>query len=83
MQMDKMTQQNAALVEESSAASRSMEEQGKKLVELMGFFRLGDESDQTRATQIAGKPRTQESRLAQLRREKGLPTPAEMRKAAG
>jgi PAS domain S-box-containing protein len=41
MQMDEMTQQNAALVEESSAASRAMEEQAKKLEELMQFFRMG------------------------------------------
>ena len=41
MQMDEMTQQNAALVEESSAAARALEEQGQKLQELMGFFRLG------------------------------------------
>ena len=41
MQMDEMTQQNAALVEEAAAASRSMEEQAHKMVELMGFFKTG------------------------------------------
>jgi methyl-accepting chemotaxis protein len=40
-QMDEVTQQNAALVEEAAAASRSAEEQGRKLVTLMSFFRLG------------------------------------------
>jgi hypothetical protein len=40
-QMDEVTQQNAALVEEAAAASRSMEEQARRLVETMGFFRTG------------------------------------------
>ncbi len=43
-QMDEVTQQNAALVEEAAAASRSMEDQGQKLVELMRFFRTGSAS---------------------------------------
>lgn len=41
MQMDEMTQQNAALVEEASAASTAMEEQAAALMYLMGFFRMG------------------------------------------
>ncbi len=40
-QMDEVTQQNAALVEEAAAASRSAEEQGRKLVEVMQFFGAG------------------------------------------
>jgi len=44
VQMDEMTQQNAALVEEAAAASRSLEEQAQVLTQLMGFFKLGDES---------------------------------------
>ncbi|HSJ49420.1 MAG TPA: methyl-accepting chemotaxis protein [Gammaproteobacteria bacterium] len=40
-QMDEVTQQNAALVEEAAAASRSMEDQARRLVETMGFFRVG------------------------------------------
>ena len=42
-QMDEVTQQNAALVEEAASASRSAEEQGRKLVDLMRFFRLGND----------------------------------------
>jgi len=38
--MDEMTQQNAALVEESSAASRSMSEEAKSMNELISFFRI-------------------------------------------
>ena len=39
-QMDNVTQQNAALVEEAAAASRSMEDQGQQLNEAMAFFQL-------------------------------------------
>jgi len=39
-QMDEMTQKNAALVEESAAAARSMEEQAGELTDLMAFFNL-------------------------------------------
>jgi methyl-accepting chemotaxis protein-1 (serine sensor receptor) len=38
-QMDDMTQQNAALVEEAAAASKSLELQGEHLTALMGAFR--------------------------------------------
>ena len=40
MQMDEMTQQNAALVEEAAAASKSMEEQAVQLAEQVTFFKL-------------------------------------------
>ena len=39
-QMDKVTQQNAALVEQSAAAAESMKIQAQQLVTAMGFFRL-------------------------------------------
>ena len=41
-QMDEMTQQNSALVEEVAAASDSSEEKAKGLAELMTFFNIGD-----------------------------------------
>ncbi len=37
-QMDEMTQQNAALVEEAAASSKSMEEQAQVLLEQIAFF---------------------------------------------
>ena len=40
VQMDQVTQQNAALVEESAAASESMQDQARKLAELVSVFRL-------------------------------------------
>ncbi|WP_125076393.1 methyl-accepting chemotaxis protein [Pseudoxanthomonas sp. SGT-18] len=42
VQMDETTQQNAALVEEASAAARSMAEQAGQLVEAVAVFRLAD-----------------------------------------
>lgn len=44
-QMDEMTQQNAALVEQAAAASESLDDQGKNLQRLMSFFEAGDEDD--------------------------------------
>jgi hypothetical protein len=40
-QMDEMTQQNAALVEEASAAARAMHEQADELTNQVGFFQIG------------------------------------------
>ncbi|RAU22376.1 hypothetical protein CU669_09050 [Paramagnetospirillum kuznetsovii] len=42
-QMDEMTQQNAALVEESTAAAHSLEDQARHLGEVMAFFHTGEE----------------------------------------
>ncbi len=39
-QMDDVTQQNAALVEEAAAAARSLEDQGRQLNETLAAFRL-------------------------------------------
>jgi methyl-accepting chemotaxis protein len=43
-QMDEMTQQNAALVEEAAAAAESMQEQASRLADAVAIFKLaGDE----------------------------------------
>lgn len=42
-QMDDVTQQNAALVEEASAAAQSLQEQAGALTELVGKFRVGND----------------------------------------
>jgi len=44
-QMDTMTQDNAALVEESAAASRSMQDQAANLNNMMEFFKLDSRYD--------------------------------------
>jgi methyl-accepting chemotaxis protein len=41
LQLDRVTQQNAALVEEAAAAAKSMEEQARRMRELIAFFKLG------------------------------------------
>ena len=40
LQMDQVTQQNAALVEEAAAAAASLQDQAQTLTELVGVFRL-------------------------------------------
>lgn len=40
IQMDKSTQQNAAMVEQAAAAAESMNEQARSLTELVSFFRV-------------------------------------------
>ena len=40
--MDQMTQRNAAMVEETNAATRQLAEEADMLMELVGRFRLGD-----------------------------------------
>jgi methyl-accepting chemotaxis protein len=51
-QMDEITQQNAALVEQAAAASESMGEQARDLSELVGFFvTSGDAAEKVRIRQ--------------------------------
>ncbi|RDI97762.1 HAMP domain-containing protein [Dyella solisilvae] len=42
LQMDEMTQQNAALVEEAAAAARAMHEQAGELARQVSFFQMGE-----------------------------------------
>jgi methyl-accepting chemotaxis protein len=44
-QLDQMTQQNAALVEQSAAAAESLKEQALKLSQVVGAFKLGGAVD--------------------------------------
>ena len=44
-QMDEMTQQNAALVEEAASASESMKTQAKRLTQHVAFFHIGYHDD--------------------------------------
>jgi methyl-accepting chemotaxis protein len=39
-QMDMVTQQNAALVEEAAAAAKALQEQADKLTQVVGFFKV-------------------------------------------
>lgn len=49
MQMDEVTQQNAALVEEASAAAQSMAAQSSALREIVSVFKLGDNEVELKA----------------------------------
>jgi methyl-accepting chemotaxis protein len=42
-QLDQMTQQNAALVEQSAAAAASLKDQAQRLAQAVSVFRLGDQ----------------------------------------
>ena len=55
-QMDETTQQNAALVEENTAAAQSMLEQAKALEGLISFFKVEDDGEPTIAAPIRSKP---------------------------
>ncbi|RNM23693.1 methyl-accepting chemotaxis protein [Dickeya undicola] len=54
-EMDSTTQQNAALVEESSAAANSLEEQAQALEQAVSIFRLGND-DSLRPARAVHKP---------------------------
>ncbi|WP_229415072.1 methyl-accepting chemotaxis protein, partial [Massilia aurea] len=43
-QMDSVTQQNAALVEEAAAAAGSLQEQAAALAQIVSVFKVGDEN---------------------------------------
>jgi methyl-accepting chemotaxis protein len=43
-QLDEVTQQNAALVEEATAAAESLDEQARRLVKAVSVFRLGNDN---------------------------------------
>lgn len=60
MQMDEMTQQNAALVEENTAAAQSMKEQSAGLEDMMKFFKI-DESDVGNDNSYAAKSHSSSS----------------------
>ncbi len=49
VQLDQMTQQNAALVEESAAAAESLKEQAQRLVEAVAVFRVAGGASQRAA----------------------------------
>jgi methyl-accepting chemotaxis protein len=55
--MDDVTQQNAALVEEASAAAQALTEQASSLTQLIARYRVG-ESAQTGEGAVQGAPRT-------------------------
>ncbi|PWW47931.1 methyl-accepting chemotaxis protein [Melaminivora alkalimesophila] len=53
--LDQMTQQNAALVEESAAASSALNEQTRQLVQAVASFRLDDAAQAPQLAEPAGR----------------------------
>jgi hypothetical protein len=51
LQMDEMTQQNASLVEEASAASESMGAQAQELTALVAYFKVNGSAETSHASQ--------------------------------
>ncbi|HEX7983210.1 MAG TPA: methyl-accepting chemotaxis protein, partial [Duganella sp.] len=52
-QMDQVTQQNAALVEQAAAAAEAMQEQAARLSEVVGVFKLGGAAPARAVKQLA------------------------------
>ncbi|HRD66395.1 MAG TPA: methyl-accepting chemotaxis protein [Candidatus Competibacter sp.] len=63
LQLDQVTQQNAALVEQTAAASQAMGEQAAGLCRLMDFFELGDATQDVAAVP---KPQYAEQRTGNI-----------------
>ena len=80
-QMDKVTQQNAALVEEAAAAAKSMEEQTETMSEMVGRLMVLPEFERGRPYAAkTGNPVVDRSlgkdKLAAMRAPAGKPAPA-------
>ncbi|MDG6099123.1 PAS domain S-box protein [Alteromonas sp. ZYF713] len=56
VQMDEMTQQNAALVEQAAAAAESMSSQASQLISRVNFFDIGDSTEHAPAPVAAQIP---------------------------
>ena len=72
LQMNEMTQQNAALVEEASSSSRTMKEQAESLKHEVDFFKLSDKDGEA----VSSRPSPGQVK-------EGTPTPPAGQKAAG
>ena len=62
-QMDQVTQQNAAMVEEATAASHNLTREADNLAALIRQFELGQETRDTSPRQVARQPRTAEAAM--------------------
>jgi methyl-accepting chemotaxis protein len=72
-QMDEVTQQNSALVEENAATAKTLEQQAKSMDSRVSFFKVGDGSEEV-ATEIV-KPLRAAKPDARVSRQKA-PVPA-------
>ncbi len=82
-QMDEVTQQNSALVEENAATAKTLESQAKAMDERIAFFRIAESGVQARAN--VGKPVAAAARAQQSLPEHEAPDlqPAAPARASG
>jgi methyl-accepting chemotaxis protein len=74
-QMDEVTQQNSALVEENAATSKTLDEQAHAMSERVAFFRVGDEA--------GGVSETAPARASSLAQRSQAAKPARQRVRVG
>ena len=86
-QMDGVTQQNAALVEEAAAAAESLQDQAHHLAEVIGVFKLGEQARQPApamaATPVMAAARKPAQRLAPGKAPAKTPAKTSARAPAG
>ncbi len=79
VQMDETTQQNAALVEEATAAARAMEDQAAQLADAVAIFRL---DNQVSAAMKAVAARVEPARVTTVARPQPTSTPTPVRRSS-
>ncbi|HDS1135229.1 methyl-accepting chemotaxis protein [Stenotrophomonas maltophilia] len=79
VQMDETTQQNAALVEEATAAARAMEDQAAQLADAVAIFRL---DNQVSAAVKAVAERVEPARITTVARSQPTSTPTPVRRSS-
>jgi methyl-accepting chemotaxis protein len=72
-ELDQMTQQNAALVEESAAAASSMKDQAHRLAEVVAAFKLNGSAIAPAAAVVRARPRPAAPALKQAFAKTALP----------
>ncbi|OWQ84637.1 hypothetical protein CDN98_19295 [Roseateles terrae] len=82
-QLDQMTQQNAALVEESAAAAQSMREQAHRLMEVVGRFNVGSGEHFASTAKAQGRPPEKPMATSLAARSTGLSTGASTSSSTG
>ena len=81
MQMDQVTQRNAALVEEAAAAAGAMQQEGAALVQVVSIFKLDEANAPPRPVALAKKPAIA-SKPAPARKAAALPKVVPVKKPA-
>ncbi|HEY4293492.1 methyl-accepting chemotaxis protein [Luteibacter sp.] len=81
LQMDEMTQQNAALVEESAAAARAMHEQATELSRQVSFFQIAGSASATPASRGKKKDAAKEEMETVFAAVRSTPAPRAQRSA--